>query len=229
MSARRILLADDSPLARRAVRSLLKQEDTFEVIGEAQDGFEALEMAKDLMPDLILMDINMPGCDGLTATRMVKRELPYATVVVLTVSGEAADLFEAIRSGAQGYLLKSLDPGIWLECLRAVADGEAMPQEIARLILGEFSAPEPQAAPPERSAQYPGLSPRERQVLRLVGEAQTNRQVADTLFISEQTVKNHIRNILDKLHLKNRVELALRARDIANSSRARDSRGLPFT
>lgn len=225
MSARRVLLADDSPLARRAVRSLLKGDETFEVIGEARDGFGALELAKELMPDLILMDINMPGCDGLLATRMIKRELPYATVVMLTVSGDAADLFEAIRSGAQGYLLKSLDPGVWLECLRALDSGEAMPQEIARLILGEFSASEPHA-PINTTA--PGLSPREREVLRLVGEAKTNRQVAESLYISEQTVKNHIRNILGKLHLKNRVELALRARDLAHVSRAGDSRGRPF-
>lgn len=213
MAVKRVLIADDSPLARRAVRTLLKRAPVFEVAGEASDGFEALEMAKEYMPDLILMDINMPGCDGLMATRMIKRELPYVTVVMLTVSGEATDLFEAIRSGAQGYLLKSLEPEVWLEYLRKIADGETMSDEVARRIMEEFAAP---ATPPEMD---PGLTPREREVLRLVGEAKTNRQVAEALYISEQTVKNHIKNILDKLHLKNRVELALRAREFAEDRR----------
>jgi DNA-binding NarL/FixJ family response regulator len=109
MSRTRVLVADDNSLARRAVRALIKQDPELEVVGEAKDGLEALTMAKDLMPDLILMDINMPRCDGLLATRLIKRELPYAVVVMLTVSDDATDLFEAVRSGAQGYLLKSLD------------------------------------------------------------------------------------------------------------------------
>lgn len=204
-NARRVLLADDSALARRAVYTLLKREPQFEVVGEATDGFEALARARELRPDLILMDIDMPRCDGLLATRLVKRELPGATVVILTVSGDAQDLFEAIRSGAQGYLLKSLEPEAWLECLRGLAGGEAMPRDLARRILAELAA---QAAPADPDAS---LTEREKEILHLVASAMTNRQVAAALYISEQTVKNHIKKIMHKLHLKNRVELALHA------------------
>ncbi len=114
MSAERVLLADDSLLARRAIRTLLGRDSGFEVVGEAEDGSQALALARKHKPDLVLMDINMPGCDGLLATRLIKRELPHVVVVILTVSDDAGDLFEAIRSGAQGYLLKSLEPEDWL-------------------------------------------------------------------------------------------------------------------
>lgn len=207
--ARRVLLADDSAIARRAVSTLLKREPGFEVVGEAGDGFEALDLARDLRPELVLMDINMPRCDGLLATRLLKRELPEATVVVLTVSGDAGDLFEAIRSGAQGYLLKSLDPESWLECLRNLVEDEAMPNDLARRILAEFVA---RTAPADPDAR---LTEREREILDLVASAMTNKQVAQALYISEQTVKNHVKKILHKLHLKNRVELALHARRVA--------------
>ncbi|QIN81366.1 response regulator [Rubrobacter tropicus] len=206
---RRVLLADDSALARRAVSTLLKREPGFEVVGEAEDGYGALALARDLRPDLVLMDINMPRCDGLLATRLLKRELPETTVVVLTVSGDAGDLFEAIRSGAQGYLLKSLDPESWLECLRGLASGEAMPKDLARRILTEFAA---RAAPADPDAR---LTEREREILNLVASAMTNKQVAEALYISEQTVKNHVKKIMQKLRLKNRVELALHARRVA--------------
>lgn len=205
MNARRVLLADDSVLARRAVSTLLKREPGFEVVGEAVDGFGALAMARELEPDLVLMDIDMPGCDGLLATRLLKRELPGVTVVVLTVSGDAGDLFEAIRSGAQGYLLKSLEPEAWLECLRGLVGGEAMPRDLARRILAEFAAQAVPADPDE------SLTEREREILHLVASAMTNKEVAAALYISEQTVKNHIKKIMLKLHLKNRVELALHA------------------
>ncbi|MGH3088728.1 MAG: response regulator, partial [Rubrobacteraceae bacterium] len=112
--AKRVLLADDSPLARRAIRTLLAGEQEFEVVGEAGDGFEALRLTRGVEPDLVLMDINMPRCDGLLATRMIKHELPQVEIIILTVSDDASDLFEAIRNGAQGYLLKSLPPEDWL-------------------------------------------------------------------------------------------------------------------
>lgn len=207
MSAKRVLVADDSPLARRAIRTLLEREPGFRLVGEAEDGREAISLARDLEPDLILMDIDMPRCDGLLATRLIKRDLPKTTVAVLTVSDDAANLFEALRSGAQGYLLKSLAPADWLECLHSLACGDATPPGLARRILAEFS---PSQASPESN-----LTDREREVLRLVASAMTNRQVAERLYISEQTVKNHIKSLLRKLRLKNRVELALYARRVA--------------
>jgi two-component system, NarL family, nitrate/nitrite response regulator NarL len=212
MSDTRVLVADDSPLARKAIRSLLKRGSSFEVIGEAEDGFEAVTMARALTPDLVLMDINMPRCDGLMATRIIKREGSRATVVILTVSDDATDLFEAVRSGAQGYLLKSLDPDVWLECLEGLVRGEAIPSKIAWRILEEFSGGRPTPEPDI------GLTQREQEVLHLVGEAMTNAQIAAALHISDQTVKNHIKNILGKLHLKNRVELALHSQRSADRS-----------
>lgn len=204
MTARRVVLADDSALSRGAVRSLLGNEAGFEIVGEARDGFEALSLARELGPDLILMDLDMPHCDGLLATRLIKRELPSAKVVILTVSDDAADLFEAIQNGAQGYLLKSLAPADWLKCLRNLANDEAPPRELVRRILAEFAAPV--------SVSESSLTEREREVLRLVAAAMTNRQVAEALYVSEQTVKNHLKSIMKKLRLKNRVELALYAR-----------------
>lgn len=203
MTARRVVLADDSALSRRAVRSLLKNEAGFEIVGEAGDGFGALSLARELGPDLILMDLDMPHCDGLLATRLIKRELPSVKVVILTVSDDPADLFEAIQNGAQGYLLKSLAPADWLKCLRNLANDEAPPRELVRRILAEFAAP--------ASAPKSSLTEREREVLRLVAAAMTNRQVAEALYVSEQTVKNHLKSIMKKLRLKNRVELALYA------------------
>lgn len=207
MSEKRVLVADDSPLARRAIRTLLKGEPGFRLVGEAENGYQAISLARELEPDLILMDISMPRCDGLMATRLIKRELPHATVAMLTVSDEASDLFEALGNGAQGYLLKSLAPEDWLECLRSLGRGEAVPSGLAQRILAEFS---PRPKPPETS-----LTDRENEVLRLVAGAMTNKQVAEQLYISEQTVKNHIKSLLRKLRLKNRVELALYAKRLA--------------
>lgn len=213
MTARRVMLADDSPLAREAVAALLEAEPEFEVVGEAADGLQALELARTLMPDLILMDINMPRCDGLLATRLIKRELPYVSVVMLTVSDDAADLFEAIKSGAQGYLLKNMEPPEWLDYLRSLVRGESMPRTLAARILNEFTADAEQTEPDL------GLTAREQEVLRLVAAAMTNKEVAAELHISEQTVKNHIKNIMHKLHLKSRVELALHAQRTALARR----------
>jgi len=201
----RVLVVDDHPLARQAITALLQREQEFEVVGEAADGARAIALARQLTPDLILMDINMPNCDGLVATRLIKRELPATIIVMLTVSDDAADLFEAITCGAQGYLLKSLSPDDWLTCLRGIITGEAMPRELARRLLSDFSRPE------ERVEANLGLTEREYEVLELVASAMTNKEVAANLHISEQTVKNHIKNIMQKLHAKSRVELAVLA------------------
>ncbi len=212
-NAERVLLADDSPLARKAIRTLLGKDPGFEVVGEAEDGSQALVLAREHRPDLVLMDINMPGCDGLLATRLIKRELPHVVVVILTVSDDAGDLFEAIRSGAQGYLLKSLEPEDWLEYLRDLMQGATIPRAVAGRILAEFAPP---VAPTEPDLS---LTEREHEVLHLVASAMTNKQVAATLYISEQTVKNHVKNIMHKLHAKNRVELTLHAKRLASQRR----------
>lgn len=217
MSEKRVLVADDSPLARWAIRTLLKGEPGFRLVGEAENGYQAISLARELEPELILMDISMPRCDGLMATRLIKRELPHATVAMLTVSDEASDLFEAIGNGAQGYLLKSLAPEDWLECLRSLGRGEAVPSGLAQRILAEFS---PRPKPPETS-----LTDRENEVLRLVAGAMTNKQVAEQLYISEQTVKNHIKSLLRKLRLKNRVELALYAKRLAGGPQVAGASG----
>lgn len=208
----RLLIVDDSPLARSAIASLLAREPDFQVVGEACDGYEALHMVRDTQPDLVLMDINMPRCDGLLATRLIKRQTPQVIVVILTVSDDAADLFEAIRNGAQGYLPKSLDSQDWLEYLRGFARGDGpISRALAVRVLAELSADT--ARPVETK-----LTDRETEVLRLVAKAMTNREVAETLRISEQTVKNHLKNILQKLHLKNRVDLAVYARRLGLDS-----------
>lgn len=211
MTRIRVLIVDDSPLARQGVAAILQGDERFEIVGEAADGYAALDLARELMPDLILMDIRMPRCDGLTATRLIKRELPYARIVILSVSDDPVDLFEAIRFGAQGYLLKNMQAEDWLAYLRAVAQGEApMDRDIAARILKEFAGRAPARVAPGGIER---LSPREVEVLQLVADGKTNREIAAALFIAETTVKNHLCNILQKLHLRNRVQLAAFARE----------------
>lgn len=207
----RLLIADDNPLARSAIVTMLAGAPQFEVVGEAQDGYEALQMARDRKPDMVLMDVDMPRCDGLLATRLLKRHDPKLIVVMLTVSDDPADLFEAVRSGAQGYLLKSMDPADWLAYLKGFAQGDwNMPREMAARMLAEFGRQS--QTEPELSVEATALTEREIEVLKLVARAMTNREIAEALVISEQTVKNHLKNILQKLHLKNRVDLAMYAR-----------------
>ncbi len=206
----RVVIADDSRDARAAITSVLARDPSFEVVGEASDGYETLRLVEERKPDMVLMDLAMPRCDGLLATRLVKRRAPHVTVVVLTVSDDATDLFEAIRSGAQGYLLKRLDPADWLEYLRRLALGDAsIPRAVATRILAEFDTGPRPPAPIEI-----GLTDREAEVLKLVARAMTNRQIGEALGISEQTVKNHLKHVVQKLHLKNRVGLAMFAKRV---------------
>lgn len=200
----RVLIADDHPLARKAIRSLLDGDPAFEIIGEAGNGSEACRLADELLPDLVLMDINMPHCDGLEATRQIKNKHPQIKIVILSVSDQVADLFTAIQFGAQGYLLKNLEPDDWLQYLHALLDeSREVPRQLAGRLFHRFqNEAEPDGPAPDV------LTPRERDILRCVAAGDTNKQVAEHLIIAENTVKNHIKNILDKLGLENRVQLA---------------------
>lgn len=215
-----VLIADDHALARDAVRTILAADRTFVVVGEATTAEEAFAAAKRLRPRLVLMDIRMPG-DGIKATRRIKAVFPDIRVVMITVSDEAQHLFEALRAGAQGYLLKNLAPEQWTGYLRDVMDGDApLSGTLARRILTEMTGGGSTAsafvetrtwAVAQRSASAPllvePLTPRETDVLQLVAQGLTNREIAERLTISENTVKNHLKNILGKVQVDNRTQL----------------------
>jgi DNA-binding NarL/FixJ family response regulator len=206
MPVMRVAIADDHPLFRDGLRSLLELRG-IEVVGEARNGREALEEARREHPDVILMDLSMPELNGLAATRLISAELPEVKVVILTASEDDADLFEAIKSGAQGYLFKNLDSDEFFRLLDGVARGEpALTPGLARKLLGEFARPAPA---PRTAAEAPvALTDREREVLDLLVQGITsNRELAERLVVSENTVKYHLRNILDKLHLQNRAQV----------------------
>ncbi len=201
----KIMVVDDHVLVRDGIVSLLNAEG-FDVVGEASNGLEAVERARELRPDLILMDITMPGVSGLEATRLIKTEMPQVTVVIVTVSDDEQDLLEAIKSGARGYLLKDLEPVEFFDSLRAIERGEAViPRRLASHILEEFRALALQGAAEHLEET---LTSREKEVLRLVAGGSTNKEVAETLCLSENTIKFHMRKILDKLHLRNRAQVA---------------------
>ncbi|QYR22916.1 response regulator transcription factor [Paenibacillus sp. sptzw28] len=223
----RVLLADDHPHGREGMREIVGIDPAFEIVGEAADGQQAVLLAAEKSPDLVLMDINMPVMNGMEATQHIKAIDPRIKIVMVTVSGEITDLFEAIKRGAQGYLLKNLLPSSWIEYLRAVAIDEApLSKELAFRLLQEFGGRQPGVKPSSTSsdgvegtkwnrAQHgsagtDGKSPltqREREVLERVASGDSNRQIAEGFGLSEHTVKNHLKNILQKLHLDNRVQL----------------------
>jgi len=203
----RVLLADDHALFRAGLASLLRAWG-MDVVGQAADGGEAIELARRLEPELVLMDVGMTPCNGLEATRAITTELPHIKVVIVTVSEDDQDLFEAIKSGASGYLLKGMSEEELGAALTRISAGEpALSPELARKILDEFAR-----GAHERAGKPAGpeeeLTGREREVLRLVAVGATNREIASKLFISENTVGFHMKNILRKLHVKNRAHAA---------------------
>jgi DNA-binding NarL/FixJ family response regulator len=211
----RIAIADDHALFRDGLRSLLEagrpvSHEGFvevEVVGEARNGAEAIALARSARPDIVLMDLMMPGTSGLEATRAIAAELPEVRVVVLTASEDDADLFEAVKSGAQGYLSKNLEADSLFASLAQVVAGEpAFSPLLARKVLGEFARQA--SSPPVEAVPIQALTEREREVLELLVRGVTsNRDLADRLFVSPNTVKYHLRNILDKLHLNNRSQV----------------------
>lgn len=212
MSKIRVLLVDDHSLFRDGLARILNNQENFEVVGEATNGLEALEQALKLSPDLILMDVGMPVCDGLEATKRIKSELPEMTIVMLTVSEENEDLFEAIRNGAQGYLLKNIRRQEMVSLLEGAVNGEAaITPSLAGRMLEEFRRIDrrPSLDPEELP---PALTQREKEVLTLVASGASNQETADKLCVSIHTVKTHMRNIMDKLQLTSRHEAVSYAR-----------------
>jgi DNA-binding NarL/FixJ family response regulator len=206
----RVLIADDHPLFRDGLRALLAARG-IEVVGQAEDGPTAVTLARRLRPEVVLMDLHMPGGGGLEATRRLVAEAPEVKVVVLTASEDDADLFEAIKAGAQGFLPKHLRAEQFFELLAGVAHGEpALTPALARKLLVEFSRP---AGPSGRAGSDPdALTERELEVLQLLVQGVTsNRELADRLTVSENTVKYHLRNILLKLHARDRAQAVARA------------------
>jgi two-component system, NarL family, nitrate/nitrite response regulator NarL len=199
-----VVIADDHPLAREGIRSVLEEDESFIIVGEAADGQEAFELCSELQPDLLLLDIHMPRLNGLEAVRKIRGAYPQIHVVMLTVSDDVKDLFTAIQFGAQGYLLKNMEPDDWIEYLHALlGDDTEVSREIASRLLYRFRTGNMSDEPDPNS-----LTPREREILSWVATGETNKQIAHRLVIAENTVKNHIKNLLEKLHLDNRVQLA---------------------
>jgi DNA-binding NarL/FixJ family response regulator len=216
----RVLLADDHALFRDGLRSLLEARG-IDVIGDACNGREAVDQARLLNPDVVLMDLHMPELDGLAATRLISAQQSDVKVVILTASEEDAHLFEAIKSGAQGYLFKNLPADELFSLLQGVERGEpALTPALARKLLGEFARPAPTApARPDEALDL--LTEREREVLDLLVQGiTTNRDLAERLVITENTVKYHFRNILDKLHVQNRAQVIAFAMRHGSAERA---------
>lgn len=204
---KKVLVVDDQVLFRKALASLLGSAG-WEIVGEAANGAEAVEKTRELAPDLVLMDIRMPGVNGLEATRLIKAESPETKVVILTVSDEDEDLYQALRTGANGYLLKDTRPELLFELLQGVFLGEiALTPAIATRMLDEFL----QLTERKRNAQSAGLTGREQEILELVVRGESNKGIAEALHIAEGTVKNHLHHILEKLHLRSRAQLVSRA------------------
>jgi len=213
MSNIRVLLCDDHTLFRQGIKKLLELEEDITVVGEANNGLEMLEMLKKAGPDIVLMDIGMPKMDGVTATYKIKKLLPSVDIVILTVYEDEPHIFQAIKAGAMGYLLKDVSVDDLLEAIRRVSKGEALIQPvIATKVLKEFAMVDKRKIK-EGDKFYSGLTEREKEILRLIALGGTNKEIAKKLGITEKTVKNHISNIFQTLHVNNRTQAAIYALD----------------
>ncbi len=208
----RVLLVDDHPLLRHGLRALLEDVGEAEVVGEASDGAEAIELALALAPDVVVMDLVMPGMSGLDATRRLIDERPDLGILVLTMSDDDASVFAALRAGARGYVLKGSGGADFLSAVRAVARGEAVyGAAVAGRIRRFLTGGQPPAGSGPASP-FPELTPREREILDLLADGRTNAEIAGSLFLSMKTVKNHLTSIFAKLQVADRAQAAVRAR-----------------
>ncbi len=209
MNPVKVLVVDDHALFRRGITAVLANRENLEVVGEASDGLEAIEKAEAIVPDIIVMDLNMPRCSGLEATQALQAKIPQVNILVLTISENEADLFAAVKFGARGYILKNTEPEELIQAILHIAQGGVIVSPImATKLLTEFQGLEAEGKREAIQETEPNLSPREGEVLQLVAQGATNKQIADSLFISENTVKTHLRNIMEKLHLANRSQAA---------------------
>lgn len=205
----RILVADDHPLFREGVRALLSSIPDVDIIAEAATGDEAIQFANKWLPDVILMDIQMPGVNGLEATRQILGENPHIGIIILTMFDDDDSVFTAMRAGARGYILKGADQDDMVRTIEAVARGEALfGSSIATRIMDYFNQPLPTV-----SNAFPELTPREREVLEFIAQGMNNHEIATRLVLSLKTVRNHVSNILNKLQVSDRVQAVLRARE----------------
>ena len=205
MTRARILLVDDHDLFREGLAGLINAQTDLQVVGQAHDGLAGLTLARDLRPDLIVMDIKMPICDGLEATRLIRTEMPDARILILTVHDEDEKLFDAIRAGASSYLLKNTSPSEFLHGVRAALEGQAqVPPKLAARLFNEFARLSARVPSNDASVESSDLTPREIEVLNLLATGAADKEIAEQLSLSLHTVKTHVRNILSKLHAINR-------------------------
>ena len=206
----RILLIDDHTLFRSGIRALLQRQADFEIVDEASDGVEGIKRAKQHRPDVILLDLNMPGLSGLEALQLLVEDLPQTAVIVLTVSEEAEELAAALRGGARGYLIKNIETEALIAGIRRAAAGEpVISDSMTAKLVAQFRAPAPAAAP--RQEEAPRLTAREREIVQGLARGESNKEIARDLGVAESTVKIHVQNILKKLNLASRVQVAVYA------------------
>ncbi|MET9709133.1 response regulator [Nocardiopsis alba] len=208
----RVLVVDDHALFRRGLVSVLDDEDDIDVVNEAGDGDEAVRLATELRPDVVLMDVMMPGSTGIEACPRIRAAVPEVKFVMLTMSEDESDLFEALKAGATGYLLKEIAVTDISRAVRTIARGRSFIEpSMATKLIAEFAELAKQDSSPPARSELPQLTPRETEVLKLLARSMNNREIGERLFITENTVKNHVRNILEKLQVHSRTEAAIYA------------------